>query len=273
MISDPLYAAEASNSLNELRSLFFPEAFEMVQEIEEKLLSLDQDEDASGSLANVFRLAHNLKGNAMMVDFMDLGHLTHLFENLLTEVKGRPSQASFEDISLLLRCTDSVKSLMKGLEKDPHFRSDTTELEKCLLEHLENPQSSAGVATPTDNRLAQVQPTQVEETIRVRMSRVNELIDYLDELVANHALLSMSNDNLSENVSKGLVRLSEIITQIRSTALTFRLIPVKSLFQKAQRTVRDISQSLGKEVRFITHGELWNSIKTLSISSRILSSI
>jgi len=95
-------------------------------------------------------------------------------------------------------------------------------------------------------------------TIRVDLERVDRLIDLVGELVINQAMLAQrvtESEAASSTVSLGLDELEQLTRQIQDSVMAIRAQPVKSVFQRMPRLVREIAATTGKQVRLIMEGE------------------
>ena len=107
----------------------------------------------------------------------------------------------------------------------------------------------------------------VAATIRVDLERVDKLINLVGELVIKEAMLSQSIACLelpSENeVSTGLESLKQLAGEIQEGVMAIRAQPVKPMFQRMARIVREAALATGKRVHFITRGEYTEVDKTV----------
>ncbi|NWG53520.1 MAG: chemotaxis protein CheA [Hydrogenophilaceae bacterium] len=107
----------------------------------------------------------------------------------------------------------------------------------------------------------------VAATIRVDLDRVDRLIDLVGELVINQAMLAqrVSEANLarSSTVAIGLDELEQLTREIQDSVMAIRAQPVKSVFQRMPRLVREIASATRKEVRLVTEGENTEVDKTV----------
>ena len=112
-----------------------------------------------------------------------------------------------------------------------------------------------------------VQANQAGQTIRVDLDRVDRLINLVGELVINQAMLSQSvveNDNNgTSSINMGLEELQQLTREIQDSVMAIRAQPVKPVFQRMARTVREIADITGKSVRLITEGENTEVDKTV----------
>lgn len=104
-------------------------------------------------------------------------------------------------------------------------------------------------------------------TIRVEFDRVDRLINLVGELVINQAMLSQrvaeSNISNSSPIAVGLEELEQLTREIQEGVMGISAQPVKPLFQRMGRIVREVSEATGKEVRFKTEGDATEVDKTV----------
>jgi two-component system chemotaxis sensor kinase CheA len=105
------------------------------------------------------------------------------------------------------------------------------------------------------------------QTIRVDLDRVDRLINLVGELVINQAMLSQSvieNDATGTSaVNMGLEELQQLTREIQDSVMAIRAQPVKPVFQRMSRIVREIADMTGKSIRLITEGENTEVDKTV----------
>lgn len=110
----------------------------------------------------------------------------------------------------------------------------------------------------TTNQATKTSP-KVSPTVRVDLERIERLVNLVDELVINQAMLSQSiaEENIPPNspVSAGLDEFMQLTRNIQESVMMIRAQPVKSLFQRMSRIVREASAAVDKSVRLITEGE------------------
>jgi len=98
-----------------------------------------------------------------------------------------------------------------------------------------------------------------QQTIRVDLDRVDRLMNLVGELVINQAMLSqrLSEAGLarSTEVASGLDEFEQLTRDIQEGVMAIRAQPVKSVFQRMPRLVREVAAATGKKVRLVTEGE------------------
>jgi two-component system chemotaxis sensor kinase CheA len=129
------------------------------------------------------------------------------------------------------------------------------------LESL-NPSPKAQTAAPANapaTPASTAPAAAAQSTIRVDLERVDRLIDLVGELVINQAMLAQrvaeSGAQRSSSVFVGLDDLEQLTREIQDSVMAIRAQPVKSVFQRMPRLVREVADALGKKVRLVTEGE------------------
>lgn len=130
-------------------------------------------------------------------------------------------------------------------------------------------QSTAASATPASAQAAQ--PTAAKpvtsETVRVDIERIDRLVNLVGELVINQAMLaqSVAESGLppSSNVMTGLEAFMMLTRDIQDSVMMIRAQPVKPLFQRMARIVREASSAVEKDVRLKSEGEATEIDKTV----------
>jgi two-component system, chemotaxis family, sensor kinase CheA len=109
--------------------------------------------------------------------------------------------------------------------------------------------------------------TAATPTIRVDLDRVDRLINLVGELVINQAMLSQSvianETSGTSTINTGLEELQQLTREIQDSVMAIRAQPVKPVFQRMSRIVREIADMTGKSVRLVTEGENTEVDKTV----------
>lgn len=104
-------------------------------------------------------------------------------------------------------------------------------------------------------------------TIRVDLERIDRLINLVGELVIKEAMLSQSviarMPGSQGDVSEMLEGLRQLAGEIQEGVMAIRAQPVKPVFQRMARTLREASAATGKRVRLVTDGEYTEVDKTV----------
>ena len=97
-----------------------------------------------------------------------------------------------------------------------------------------------------------------DSTLRVRVSRVDKLINMVGELVIAQSMV-MQDELVKSGTyyafSKKVSQAGKIVRELQDLSLTMRMIHFKATFQKIARLVRDLSAKNGKLVEFVALGK------------------
>ncbi|MFZ7112619.1 MAG: chemotaxis protein CheA [Desulfatiglandales bacterium] len=126
---------------------------------------------------------------------------------------------------------------------------------KILVEEKKAP-SKAVISALRDQK--KFSKKHMELQVKVDTQKLDNLVDLTGELVINQAMLRQNQWVLSANDQKlyhNLNQLTQITSGLQKTAMSLRMVPVKSTFQKMVRLVRDLAKNSGKEVALEMSGE------------------
>ena len=80
-------ASSGNFDLTQFYEIFFEEAGENLDQMEQMLLQLDLENADDEELNAIFRCAHSIKGGAATFGFADVAELTHQMESLLDKLR------------------------------------------------------------------------------------------------------------------------------------------------------------------------------------------
>lgn len=154
------------------------------------------------------------------------------------------------DLSLLIAET-SPKNTNVNIAKPESNLKPAPEPEKPNKPTASSPPSTKAAAA-------------VDDSIRVSISKVENLLNYVGEMVILQSVLKEQvNQSTSLLMKRTTDQMEKISKEIQSLSMSLRMVPVKQTFQKMQRIVRDTAQSLKKDVGISIRGEETEIDKTV----------
>lgn len=127
------------------------------------------------------------------------------------------------------------------------------------------PAGATAPATPTttaakpDQRAGGASAGLESTTLRVSVSKVDQLINLVGELVITQAMLAQKSRDLEPSVNQallaGLADLDRNTRDLQEAVMSIRMIPMSVVFNRFPRMLRDLASKLGKKVELVTHGE------------------
>jgi len=95
-------------------------------------------------------------------------------------------------------------------------------------------------------------------SVRIDTQKLDNLVDMVGELVIAQSMV-LQNPELqgikNQKLQKDSIQLRRITNEMQRIAMSMRMVPIKSTFQKVTRLVRDLSRKSGKEVFLEMRGE------------------
>ena len=95
-----------------------------------------------------------------------------------------------------------------------------------------------------------------ETSVRVDTQRLDEIMNLVGELVLVRNRLSMLRVRTGdEEIGKAIASLALVTSDLQAAVMKTRMQPVKKVFSRFPRVVRDLARNLGKEIELETFGE------------------
>ena len=106
-------------------------------------------------------------------------------------------------------------------------------------------------------------------TIRVDLDRIDRVVDTVGELVITEAMLTQTLHDLPPDgnysaIWRSLEQLSMVTRDLQESVMAMRAQPVKAVFQRLPRMVREVATKTGKKVRLVMLGENTEVDKTVT---------
>lgn len=98
--------------LTQFYQIFFEEASENLDQMEQMLLNLDLTQANDEELNGIFRCAHSIKGGSATFGFTDVAELTHKMESLLDRLRRHEITPIPAMVDVLLESADASRSLL-----------------------------------------------------------------------------------------------------------------------------------------------------------------
>ena len=122
-------------------------------------------------------------------------------------------------------------------------------------------QAKKVVGTSPTGKTCEIQPATEAaaapktQTVRVKVEHLDKLMNVVGELViAKARLAQISERNRSTELTSVINEISQFTIELQEEVLKTRMVPVKSIFDRYPRMVRDLTHKLNKEIEFIMIG-------------------
>lgn len=131
-------------------------------------------------------------------------------------------------------------------------------------QHAEKP-AAAKAAAAKENKEGGDKAASVS-SIRVDLDKIDRLVNMVGEIVITQAMVAEQLSQLQldkPELINGLEAMQQHTRELQDSVMSIRAQPVKSVFQRMPRLVRELASSLGKEVKLVTVGENTEVDKTV----------
>ena len=128
------------------------------------------------------------------------------------------------------------------------------------------PAPSAEPAKPAAPAPAGGQQHAKESLISVNLSKLDQLMAVVSEIVITESMVTASPDLKGlrlDNFTKSARELRKLTDDLQDVSMSLRMVPVSNTFQKMNRIVRDMSKKLGKRAKLTLIGEDTEVDKTI----------
>jgi two-component system chemotaxis sensor kinase CheA len=121
-----------------------------------------------------------------------------------------------------------------------------------------------GLAPDTRLELAGDRLKSAQQTIRIDVSRLDELMNLVGELVVHktrlqlqaHQLMGrLGDDPIARAAEEGAQQFARIASQLQDQVTGLRMLPIETIFNRFPRVVRDLAAKLGKDVELVLEGK------------------
>ncbi len=99
-------------------------------------------------------------------------------------------------------------------------------------------------------------PAAVETTVRVDTQRLDDIMNMVGELVlVRNRLVRLGNTSTNEALVKAVANLDVVTADLQTSVMKTRMQPIKKVFGRFPRVVRDLARNLKKEINLELVGE------------------
>ncbi|MDR6873253.1 two-component system chemotaxis sensor kinase CheA [Bosea sp. BE125] len=136
---------------------------------------------------------------------------------------------------------------------------------QAIAEAAPAPSRAPAARAPANDAAAARQRQAV--SVRVDLDRIDKLMNLVGEIVITQSMLVECVRSLPYDVhaktAEGILTLSRQTRELQDHVMAVRAQPVKAVFQRMPRLVRELAQTLGKEVKLVLEGENTEVDKTI----------
>lgn len=243
--------------------IFLRESREHLGSLQHGLLLLEKEPDNRELVHDILRNAHTIKGSARMLGFDGISSIAHAMEDFLKEVDSGGKSVDDFSINRLLKGCDAIAALTAALAADEPQPFDVEQfLATCMDENAFTTPVSNPPADPSENHPVKVSADTLDRMINLAeelficRQRLEDRLESIKKLATAAAPtpLKAKLKLIEHDFEDDLLQMHALIQLCHGEALSLRMLPLNSIIDDFQRTVRDLARSVGKDVRLEIRG-------------------
>ncbi len=160
---------------------------------------------------------------------------------------------------ILSHITDLADFRIQAYDSDAGISNDD---DSSNGNRIEPPEALSTPSTLPSSSEADIQSA--DQTVRISVERLDNLMNLVGELVTDRTRLSQVQELLYGQYGKNgttnaladmVTHFDRVVDQLQEEVMQARMLPIKHLFHKFPRLVRDVARASGKQVNLVIEGE------------------
>ncbi len=258
----------------EMKTEFQGDAKSLAQEVEDCLISFENQPNNLTLVNNIMRLLHTIKGTSACLGLTQLATFTHKYEDFFGPISRSETQASEVFVSIALGALDTLNFLISNLIHLPLSDFDVEEavkmfdLSKVDFESPVTQGSSELQQMANSQRLESSknnEPTkEKDDEISVNISLLDEFMEQSGELTVLKSMIVKQVQSLEneygqseslERLVESLEEMNHVSGSIQNKIVEIRKVPVKNILRQLPRVARDTCRATGKDIHLEMTGQ------------------
>ncbi len=258
----------------ELLEEFHAEALDHLNQIESSLLMLDGDPRNREALDRLFRSFHTIKGVSGFLHLVPLQGISHEVESLLDRARSGGLTLTAAMITTVLHCRDAMQRMVGqvGVALEKGTPPEEIVPVEYLIASVKRLAAQPQEETVSAKGEPAVRPGSAGEpaggggdrepsrTIRIGTGKLDTIMETVGELlIAQTQVVEASRAVIGQcpDLQQAVVRLGRNTRELQNHAMSLRMVPIKPLFQKMGRLVRDLTRQGDRKCSFqVIGGEI-----------------
>jgi len=252
----------------ELVGIYLEDAREHLAALDAVLLRLERTGADKDAVAGILGPLHTLKGNSGMIGFVGIKDYVHRLEDVFARVRDGSLPLSPDALQVLFDGASALRAAVESAGESGREQGDLKG-ERAALEALAAAASLSPTAAPrpgeggrTDRTGEAALAIARSNLVRVDFARLDHLLNLVGELIVHRTKLMDLGRELASVVPASAQELLDSVqqvagvsTQLQETIMDIRMLPIRHVFERFPRLVRDLAHHQGKKVELILQGE------------------
>lgn len=271
MAWEEIKMAQVSNDITES---YVSEVKELLESVQKDIIALKTNENDSETLSRLLRNLHTIKGNSRMLGYTTVEKLAHAIEDIYKSVKDKKIKNSDRLIKLVFAVTEKIHGCVSCISRRGTDKQDIDMyLQYCdklaageLIDvdaFIKEINKKNGILFEEDDDDLDENISDIQ-SIRIKLSRVNEIISDFDTMITREFHLKSQLDELKKLEEKlGSRELAKIrksfendiysletsIFSVQEKAFDLRMLPISIVLRPLENTIALEAMNLNKKVK------------------------
>ena len=259
---------------NDITESYVSEVKELLESAQKDIISLKSNEDDSETLNRLLRNLHTIKGNSRMLGYTTVEKLAHAIEDIYKSVKDKKIKNTDRLIKLVFAVTEKIHGCVSCISRRGTDKQDVElYLQYCdklaageLIDvdaFIKEINKKNGILMEEDDEDLDENISDIQ-SIRIKLSRVNEIISDFDTMITREFHLKSQLDELKKLEEKlGSRELAKIrksfendiysletsIFSVQEKAFDLRMLPISIVLRPLENTIALEAMNLNKKVK------------------------
>jgi two-component system, chemotaxis family, sensor kinase CheA len=255
---------------------YVDDAREHLEKLDSTLLEIEKESGHGLDVELVSDLLgalHTLKGNSGMMGYESLQKYVHELESVFKSLLEGKNGLDEAFLQTLFEAAGAIREALEQIERDPKAQPDLT-VQKQVIAGLAAKGATGQTKAPVSPQKADSFKYIAEKSniLKVDFERLDHLLNLAGELVIHRTKLSQvekkfkelrTEKELAAELTEANFLIQKAVTELQEAIMKVRMLPVRHVFQRFPRMVRDLARERGKEIEIIFKGESTELDKTV----------
>ncbi len=253
---------DTSGLINE----FFEDASGHIDKLDSSLMEMEKYLGQGGLdielISDLLGSLHTLKGNSGMMGFESLQQYVHHIEGIFKKLLEDGSGLTGEKLQKLFDAVAVMRETLERLRENPKAEIDLSGQIKALGETAAG-ESGSQAPIPRSRSDSFRYIAEKSNILKVDFERLDHLLNLVGELIIHRTRLAMTSRIFNElkldkavayDLSEVTAEIFKSTSQLQEAIMKVRMLPIRQVFQRFPRMVRDLSRERGKEINLVFQG-------------------
>jgi len=252
---------------DELVSIFLEDAREQLAVLDAVLLRLEREGAKPDVVASVLGPLHTLKGNSGMIGLVAIKDYVHRLEEVFGRLRDGALAPDGGALDRLFEGATALRGAVEAACRPGRETPDLAPAQAALTALLEQapaakpaaPARAEAAAAPAEGGPAGQARSSM---VRVDFAKLDHLLNLVGELIVNRTKLDELARRLAVEAPAAGPALVEAVhqvgvvsSQLQETIMDVRMLPIRHVFERFPRLVRDLARQQGKQIELVLQGE------------------